>query len=235
MTEPRLLRIGVLGAGQIAQAAHFESCVKARNAELYAICDVAEDLLARMTAAYAPRRTFTDYDRMLADPELEAVIIATADVFHVEASIRALEAGKHVLCEKPIALSVEDAERVRNAATRSGRILQIGHMKRYDGAIEVAKDFIEREMGGMLSLKAWYCDSTHRYVMTDAVQPTIVKSSASRQPPTDPHGGRAISAASDKSRAVRMERESVHLRAVAQYACLIPRRDIPQSHRSVGG
>ena len=51
MKEERLLRVGVLGAGQIAQAAHFESCVKARNAELYAICDVAEDLLERMAVA----------------------------------------------------------------------------------------------------------------------------------------------------------------------------------------
>jgi predicted dehydrogenase len=185
MNETRKLRIGVLGAGQIAQAAHFESCVKARNAELYAICDVAEDLLARMAATHAPRRSFTDYDRMLADPELEAVIIATADAFHVDASIRALEAGKHVLCEKPMAVSVEDAELLRDAVARSGRILHVGHMKRYDGGIEAAKDFIDREMGELLSLKAWYCDSTHRYVMTDAVQPAIVKSTASRRPSGD--------------------------------------------------
>ena len=185
MNGPRKLRVGVLGAGQIAQAAHFEACVKARNAELYAICDVAEDLLARMAATHAPRRSFTSYDAMLADPDLEAVIIATADAFHVDASIRALEAGKHVLCEKPMAVSVEDAERLRDAAARSGRILHVGHMKRYDGGIEAAKDFIDREMGELLSFKAWYCDSTHRYVMTDAVQPAIVKSAASRRPPGD--------------------------------------------------
>ena len=115
MKEERLLRIGVLGAGQIAQAAHFESCVKARNAELYAICDVAEDLRERMAVAHGARRTFADYDAMLADPDVEAVIIATADAFHVDASIKALEAGKHVLCEKPMATSVEDAERLRDA------------------------------------------------------------------------------------------------------------------------
>ncbi|MGE3831385.1 MAG: Gfo/Idh/MocA family protein, partial [Parvibaculaceae bacterium] len=179
-----------LGAGQIAQAAHFESCVKARNAELHAICDVADDLLVRMAATHAPRRTFRDYDAMLADPELEAVIIATADAFHVDASIRALEAGKHVLCEKPMAVSVADAEHLRDAVRRSGRILHVGHMKRYDGGIEAAKDFIDQEMGELLSLKAWYCDSTHRYVMTDAVQPAIVKSAASRKPAGDPKSDR---------------------------------------------
>ena len=190
MKEERLLRIGVLGAGQIAQAAHFESCVKARNAELYAICDVAADLRERMAMAHGARRTFDDYDAMLGDPEVEAVIIATADAFHVDASIRALEAGKHVLCEKPLAISVEDAERLREAVARTGRVLHVGHMKRYDEGIEAAKDFIDRDMGRMLSLKAWYCDSTHRYVMTDAIQPAIVTSASSRRPSGDPKADR---------------------------------------------
>ena len=152
MTEERRLRIGVLGAGQIAQAAHFESCAKAPNAELFAICDVADDLRERMAVAHGARRTFGDYDAMLADPEVEAVIIATADAFHVEASIRALEAGKHVLCEKPLATSVEDAERLRDAVARTGLVLHVGHMKRYDGGIEAARDFIDAEMGRMLSM-----------------------------------------------------------------------------------
>src|ERR1039458_4281995 len=67
-TSQRRLRVGVLGCGPIAQAAHFESVTKARNAELYAICDVAEDLLERMAWTHAPTRTFRDYDAMLADP-----------------------------------------------------------------------------------------------------------------------------------------------------------------------
>src|SRR6187399_1789181 len=99
-TEPRRLRVGVLGCGQIAQAAHFESCTKARNAELYAICDVAADLVERMAVTHKPTRTYLRYEDMLADPNLEAVIIATSDAFHVSASIAALKAGKHVLCEK---------------------------------------------------------------------------------------------------------------------------------------
>ena len=81
--ENRLLRIGVLGAGPIAQAAHFDACRKARNTELYAICDVAPDLLARMAAIHQPQVTYTDYADMLADPHVEAVIIGAADQFHV--------------------------------------------------------------------------------------------------------------------------------------------------------
>ena len=105
----RLLRVGVLGCGPIAQAAHFEACTKAGNAEFYAICDVASDLRDRMAATHAPTCSFNDYDAMLADPDLEAVVIATSDAFHVPAALRALQAGKHVLCEKPLATSIEEA------------------------------------------------------------------------------------------------------------------------------
>lgn len=186
----RQLTIGILGCGPIAQAAHFESAVKARNARLYAICDVAEDLLARMAATFVPERCFTDFDAMLADPALDAVVIATSDAFHVAAALRALAAGKHVLCEKPLGTTVEEVEALAAAVRRSGLVLQVGHMKRFDAGLQSAKAFIDTEMGEMLALKAWYCDSTHRYALTDAVQPTIIKSTAARRPATDPKADR---------------------------------------------
>jgi predicted dehydrogenase len=184
--EQRRLRIGVLGAGQIAQAAHFESCTKARNADLAAICDVADDLRERMAATHGAAKTYSDYDRMLADPDIDAVIVATFDAFHVPASLRALEAGKHVLCEKPVSVSVEEAEDLERAVNRSGKVLQVGHMKRFDPGLQAAKAFIEGEMGDLVALKAWYCDSTHRYPMTDAVQPLIVASAKSKRPSESP-------------------------------------------------
>jgi predicted dehydrogenase len=184
--EEKILRVGVLGAGQIAQAAHFESCTKARNAELTAICDVADDLRERMAIAHGARKTYADYDQMLADPEIDAVIIATADAFHVEASVRALEAGKHVLCEKPIGLTVEETENLRAVVKRTGKILQVGHMLRFDAGLQSAKHFIDTEMGDLVALKAWYCDSTHRYLMTDAIQPMIVASQNARRPSQNP-------------------------------------------------
>jgi len=184
--DERRLRVGVLGCGPIAQAAHLESAAKARNADLHAICDVAEDLLERMAWTHAPRRTFRDYEAMLADPELEAVVIATADEFHVPAALAALRAGKHVLCEKPLGVSVEEVEALGRAVRESGRVLQVGHMKRFDAGLQSAKAFVDGEMGECLALKAWYCDSTHRYELTDAVQPLIVRSARARRPGLDP-------------------------------------------------
>lgn len=184
--QERRLRVGVLGAGQIAQSAHFESCTKAINADLYAICDVADDLRERMAITHGAQKTYNDYDRMLADPDVDAVIIATADAFHVPASMRALEAGKHVLCEKPVGLTVEESYDLKAAVEKSGKIFQVGHMKRFDAGLQAAKTFIDTEMGDVVALKAWYCDSTHRYPMTDAVQPLIIASANARKPSANP-------------------------------------------------
>lgn len=180
------LRIGVLGCGPIAQAAHFEACAKARNAELHAICDVADDLRDRMAATHAPKKAYADYEAMLGDPDLDAVIVATSDSFHVRAAEMALEAGKHVLCEKPLGVSVEEAESLRGLVNASGKVLQVGHMKRFDAGIQAAKAFVTGEMGQRLAYKGWYCDNTHRYAMTDAVQPLIVKSARARKPAVNP-------------------------------------------------
>jgi predicted dehydrogenase len=139
-----------------------------------------------MAAMHGPERSYADYDEMLSDPGIDAVIIATSDVFHVPASIRALQAGKHVLCEKPIGLTIEEVLALKQAVASSGRVLQVGHMKRFDAGLQAAKAFIDTRMGEMLALKAWYCDSTHRYAMTDAVQPLIITSTAARKPSANP-------------------------------------------------
>ncbi|MGO4567228.1 Gfo/Idh/MocA family protein [Rhizobium sp. 2YAF20] len=184
--EARRLKVGILGCGPISQAAHFESAAKASNAELYAICDVADDLRARMAATHAPEKSFSDYDEMLADPMVDAVVIATSDAFHVAAAIAALKAGKHVLCEKPVGVSVEEVGTLKHAIETSRKVFQVGHMKRFDAGLQSAKAFIDTEMGELLALKAWYCDSTHRYQVTDAVQPLMVRSSNARKPAGDP-------------------------------------------------
>jgi predicted dehydrogenase len=188
--EPRLLRVAVLGCGPISQFAHFEACHKARNAELYAICDVAGDLVERMAAIHRPRVAYTDYETMLADPDVEAVIVGVADQFHVPAAMEAIEAGKHVLLEKPMGVGVQECEELREAVRASGLVLQVGTEKRFDPGIAFARRFIREEMGEKLALKAWYCDSVYRHDMTDALQPIPVTSGKARRPGGDPKADR---------------------------------------------
>jgi predicted dehydrogenase len=188
--EGHPLRVGVLGAGPVSQAAHFEALNKATNAELHAICDVAEDLVAEMSAIHHPARSFTDYAVMLADRELDAVIVATADQYHVDAARQAVSAGKHVLVEKPLGVSAAACLPLRDEVRATGLVLQVGTMRRFDPGIAFAHDFVREELGELIALRAWYCDSAYRYEMTDTLQPVLRSSAQARRPPGDPKGDR---------------------------------------------
>jgi predicted dehydrogenase len=189
--EPeRRLRVGVLGAGPISQVAHFEALAKARNAELHAICDLAEDLLAEMSRVHHPTRTFTDYAAMLADPDLDAVVVATADQYHVPAARQAIAAGKHVLVEKPLGAAAAECLPLRDEVRASGLVLQVGTMRRFDPGIAFAHEFIRDRIGEVVALRAWYCDSAYRYAMTHTLQPVVRSSASARRPPGDPKGDR---------------------------------------------
>jgi predicted dehydrogenase len=221
--EP-VLRVGVLGAGPIAQFAHLEACRKASNAELYALCDAAPDLLAQVAAAHQPRVTYGDYDAMLADPDVDAVVIAIADQFHVPMALRAIGAGKHVLVEKPLGVTVEECEQLAAAVHASDVLLQVGTMRRYDPAIQYARDFVRDQMGEVLAMRAWYCDSTYRYAMTDVVQPLPWSSDRAVRPSGNPkddrrtyfmlgHGSHLV----DTARYLCGEIASVHARLVEKF------------------
>lgn len=180
------LRIGVLGAGPISQAAHFEACQKARNAELYAVCDLSPELLAHASAIYQPSVTFTDYAAMLADSNVDAVLIGAADQFHAALATNALQAGKHVLLEKPMTVSVEEAKQLQAAVATSGLVFQIGHNQRFDPGIWFAHRFMREELGPLMYYKGWYRDSTSRYTMTDNLQPLIQASTSAKRPEGNP-------------------------------------------------
>ena len=125
----------MLGCGPIAQIAHFDAVRKARNAELYAICDLADDLRERMAMLHQPLKVYSDAATLLADPEVEAVLIGVADQFHVSLAMEAIRAGKHVLVEKPLGVTVEECEQLRAEVSRHGRILQVGNNRRFDPGI----------------------------------------------------------------------------------------------------
>jgi predicted dehydrogenase len=184
--EDRLLRVGVLGCGPISQFAHFDACRKARNADLYAICDLAEDLRAKMAAIHDPRVTYSKLEDMLADDQVEAVIVATADQFHVPLCEKVIAAGKHVLVEKPLGVNLEECEALREKVRAKGVTLQVGNNKRFDPGIRSAKKFIQEELGGLIAFRAWYCDSTFRYVMTDNLQPIPRSSASAKRPEGNP-------------------------------------------------
>ena len=185
MTSAKL-NIGILGCGPIAQFAHLEASRKAENVNLYAVCDMSTDLANKMGTYYEADKIYHNYRELLNDKSVDAIIIATSDAFHIPASIKAIKSGKHVLVEKPLGTDLEKVDQLKQLVETSGLTLQVGHMKRFDPGINFAHKFINAELGEMIAYKAWYCDSTHRYPMTDSTQPLPFSGSETVKPALDP-------------------------------------------------
>lgn len=184
--DPQSLRIGILGCGPISQIAHFDAVKKSRNVVLHAICDLAEDLRDQMSYLHRPRVVYQEYEAMLADPDVEAILIGVADQYHVPLALQAIQAGKHVLVEKPLGVSVEECVTLRDAVHARKLLLQVGNNRRFDPGIAFAAKFVREELGTPLSFKAWYWDSVYRYTMTDNLQPIPIQSAAARRPSGNP-------------------------------------------------
>ena len=184
--DSRQLRLGILGCGPISQMAHFDAAKKARNVELTAICDLADDLRERMAALHQPRFTYRDFDEMLAGDQIDAVLIGVADQFHVPLALKAIAAGKHVLVEKPLGVTIEECEELSRRVRASNLTCQTGNNRRFDPGIAFARDFVQQQLGQILSLKAWYWDSVYRYTMTDNLQPVPVTSASAVRPEGNP-------------------------------------------------
>lgn len=151
-----MIKVGVIGTGGIS-GVHLGGYSRNPNVEIYALCDINEKNLAKRAEEYKVSRTFTDYREMLALKELDAVSVCTWNSAHAECAIAALRAGKHVLCEKPMALNTAQAQEMEKAAKESGKLLMIGFVRRFGNDCAVLKDFIDNgSFGEIYYAKAQY-------------------------------------------------------------------------------
>ncbi|GAA4537109.1 Gfo/Idh/MocA family oxidoreductase [Pseudonocardia xishanensis] len=156
------VRLALIGCGRIAQVAHLPALEKADGIELVAVCDPGEQIARAVAARYGVSAVHTDAKEAFTDPEVEAVLIAAPDRFHFELAEAAVESGKHVLVEKPVAATVEEAERLAGLAGASGLVLQVGSMKRHDPGLQFTKRFVREKIGEVRSFSAWYRIGTLR-------------------------------------------------------------------------
>ncbi len=151
----KVLTVGIIGMG--IGKYHADAVVRTEKAALTWICDLDEELLADMKDKFKVANTCTDYREMLKDPDLDCVIIGTPDQLHKKMTEEALVAGKHVLCEKPLALTREDIEAIVAAAKKSDKKFMVGQVCRYTPGFVKAKELIDAgEIGELTFIESEY-------------------------------------------------------------------------------
>ena len=138
---------GLIGAGGIAQSQHLPNLARAPHVHLKTLCDLRADVLAAMQAKYAVPCSTTDHRHLLADPEIQAVVVATREDAQARLTIEALRAGKHVYVEKPLASTVVECEAVVAAQREAGRFVAVGFNRRFAPACRKAREFLNRDGG----------------------------------------------------------------------------------------
>ena len=141
--------IGIIGCGKIAQVRHIPEYADHPEAELLGFYDINLER-ARELAARHGGTAYETVEELLADPGIQAVSVCAANVAHAELTIAALRAGKHVLCEKPMAITLEECEAMVAEAERAGKYLMIGHNQRLAKAHTVAKQLIDEDLIGRI-------------------------------------------------------------------------------------
>ena len=148
------VRIGVLGTGIIIRQFHLPVLLDNARAEVVAAGNLRAASLQNLAKDFDVPKTYTDFDLMAQDPEIDAVVIGLPNYLHAPVTIQMLQAGKHVLCEKPMAMTVAEAQAMIDAANASGRKLMIGHMWRFDREIRWLRDVMDAGMlGSVIKVK----------------------------------------------------------------------------------
>lgn len=144
------LKMGIIGVGGIAQGRHIPSFLDLKDkVELTAVQDVNKERAEEVAASFDIPHVFKDYTDMF--ESVDAVTICTPNKFHAEISIAALEAGVHVLCEKPMAITTEECEAMVEAAEKNDRLLSIAYHYRYTPEAQLAKKaIVNNEIGDPL-------------------------------------------------------------------------------------
>ena len=147
-------RVGVIGAGSIAQS-HLTAYSKNPDVELVAVADMNLERAQSAADEFGARRAYADPQDLLADPEIDGVSICTWNNSHASWAIAAIEAGKHVLVEKPIARTLAEAEQLQQVVEASDRVVQVGFVRRHSPNCQVLKSFIDaEELGEIYYAKA---------------------------------------------------------------------------------
>lgn len=138
-----MVKVAVIGCGTIANSAHIPSYMNCPDAEIKYFCDIIPERAAAAVEKYGCGIAVTDYHDILNDPEVTAVSVCTPNGAHMPISIDFLKAGKHVLCEKPAAMTLDEALKMQAAQHETGKTLNIGVVNRFSVPVNMVKKYID--------------------------------------------------------------------------------------------
>jgi predicted dehydrogenase len=139
------LRVGVVGLGEVAQVVHLPILESLPDLyELTAVCDLSPTLRKVVGDRYGVTRRYDDVATMVQEASLDCALVLTSDEYHTDAVLAALDAGVHVLVEKPMCLAPSEARAIIEARDRSGCVVMVGYMRRFAPAFEAAKEYLPR-------------------------------------------------------------------------------------------
>lgn len=154
----RKLRVAVVGCGGIANQKHFPALSKQNDkCQIVAFCDILEERAKEAAEKYGSEdaKVYTDYREMLKDDTIDVVHVCTPNVSHMPITVAAFEAGKHVMCEKPMAATTEDAQKMMDAWKKSGKKFTIGYQNRFRTDAQALKRVCEEgKLGDIYFAKA---------------------------------------------------------------------------------
>ena len=137
------LRVGYIGCGFMAQRVHLPNFAAMPEVTLLALAELRPELGPQVRQRFGIPRLYRDHQELLADPDIEAVAVSAAFAVQGELARQALLAGKDVFMEKPMAISLVQADAILEAERESGKRLMVGYMKRYDAGNELVKSLID--------------------------------------------------------------------------------------------
>jgi predicted dehydrogenase len=137
-----MIRVGIVGCGRVAQQRHLPVVAGLPEADLVAICDVDGDTRQRLSQQYSLKLSFDDYRELVTNDAVDAVMIATPTQYHVDVGVAALEAGKHVIIEKPLALGLDEIDRLDAAAKDSQKTVAVAMNSRWHRLSRDARDVV---------------------------------------------------------------------------------------------
>jgi predicted dehydrogenase len=151
-TINKSVKLGIIGCGKVAVNRHLPALKSLSEAEVVAAADVDAERLNRVTDRFQIDKRFVDYTALLQDPAVEAVGIFVPLQFHCEVALAALYAGKHLLLEKPLAISLDEADQLISEAAKTDRKVLVGFNKRWHRLVRRAREIVQRGRLGPVGL-----------------------------------------------------------------------------------